>query len=340
MMMLVGVIYNGEVMMPCCPARARRLIASREATPFIHKGVFCIRLNRAPSDNKIQPVNLGVDPGSKKEGMSVTTQTKTVINIQLDAVTWVKDALESRRNARRARRFRNTPCRKNKYLNSSTKEWLSPSTKARWQLKLNFIRSLIKIFPISTCVIEDIKAKTKPDKKNWNVSFSPLEVGKKWFYLQLESMGLNVVLKQGFDTAELRKQHGLHKSKYKLSNKWDAHCVDSWILSAYNTEKLPILDTTMLLIKPMQFHRRQLHAFQPAKYGIRRPYGSTRSMGFRRGSIVSHPKYGVCTIGGTSKNKISLHNLKTGKRLTQSASQYDITFKSYNNYNLTFSTRS
>ena len=91
--MLVGVIYNGEAMMPCCPARARRLIASREATPFIHKGVFCIRLNRAPSDNKIQPVTIGVDPGSKKEGLSVTTQTKTVLNIQLDAVTWVKDAL-------------------------------------------------------------------------------------------------------------------------------------------------------------------------------------------------------------------------------------------------------
>jgi len=282
MMMLVGVIYNGEAMMPCCPTRARRLIASREATPFIHKGVFCIRLNRAPSDNKIQPVNIGVDPGSKKEGISVTTQTKTVINIQLDAVTWVKDALESRRNARKARRFRNTPCRENKYLNTSTKEWLPPSTKARWQLKLNFIRSLTKIFPISTCVIEDIKAVTKPDKKNWNVSFSPLEVGKKWFYSELESMGLNVVLKQGFDTAELRKQHGLHKSNDKMSNKWDAHCVDSWILSAYNAEKLPILDTNMLLIKPMQFHRRQLHAFQPTKYGIRRPYGSTRSMGVQK----------------------------------------------------------
>lgn len=338
--MLVGVVYNGEAMMPCCPARARRLIASREATPFIHKGVFCIRLNRAPSDNKTQPVNIGVDPGSKKEGISVTTQTKTVLNIQLDAVTWVKDAVESRRNARRARRFRNTPYRKNKYLNAATKEWLPPSTKARWQLKLNLIRSLKQIFPISTCVIEDIKARTKPGKKKWNVSFSPLEVGKKWFYSELESTGLSVVLKQGFETAELRKQHGLSKSKHKLDNTWNAHCVDSWVLSAHNAIKLPILDTTMLLIKPMQFHRRQLHAFQPAKYGIRRPYGSTRSLGFRRGSIVSHPKYGVCTIGGTSKNKISLHNLKTGKRLTQSASHADIAFKSYNNYNLTFSPRS
>ena len=69
-------------------------------------------------------------------------------------------------------------------------------------------------------------------------------------------MGLNVILKQGYETAELRKQHGLTKSKDKLSNKFDAHCVDSWILSAHNADKLPILDTTMLLIKPMQFHRR------------------------------------------------------------------------------------
>lgn len=338
--MLVGVIYNGEAMMPCCPARARKLIASREATPFIHKGVFCIRLNRAPSDNKIQPVTIGVDPGSKKEGLSVTTQTNTVINIQLDAVTWVKDALESRRQARRARRFRNTPCRKNKYLNASIKEWLPPSTKARWQVKLNLIRSMKQIFPISTCVVEDIKARTKPDNKKWNVSFSPIEAGKKWFYSELESMGLGLVLKQGFETAELRKQHGLSKSKDKMSNKWDAHCVDSWVLSAYNADKLPILDTTMLLIKPMQFHRRQLHAFQPAIGGIRRAYGSTRSMGFRRGSIVAHPKYGTCTIGGTSNNRISLHNLHTGKRLCQNASHSDITFKSYNNYILTFTTRS
>ena len=87
-----------------------------------------------------------------------------------------------------------------------------------------------------------------------------------------------------------------------------------------------------MLIKPMQLHRRQLHAFQPAKGGIRRPYGSTRSMGFRGGSIVSHPKFGICTVGGTSKNKISLHSMQTGKRLCQNSSASDLIFKSFNNY--------
>jgi hypothetical protein len=98
--------------------------------------------------------------------------------------------------------------------------------------------------------------------------------------------------------------------------------------------KLPEMDKSMIMIKPMQFHRRQLHVFQPAKGNIRKPYGSTRSMGFRRGSIVKHPKYGFCTIGGTSKNKLSLHSIQTGKRLSQNASVSDIIFNSFNNYSI------
>ena len=329
--MLVGVVYNGKALMPTCPARARRLIASKHATPFIHKGIFCIRLNRTPSDNKIQSVTAGVDPGSKKEGISVVTKTKTVLNIQLDSVTWVKDALESRRNARRARRFRNTPCRKGKSVSDKT-DWIPPSTKARWQAKLNLIKSLIQVFPIQTVVVEDIKARTIKGKSRWNTSFSPLETGKRWFYSNLTDIGLEVITKQGYETAEMRKQLGLSKNPKKLSNTWDAHCVDSWVLAASQTQGKPSIDTDMLLIKPMQFHRRQLHAFQPSVGGFRRTYGSTRSMGFRRGSIVNHCKHGLCTVGGTSKELISLHSLTTGKRLCQNALRSDTTFKSFNNY--------
>ena len=336
---MIGVVYNGNALMPTTPQRARLLIASRKATPFIHKGVFCIRLNQEPSSYAIQPVSIGVDPGSKKEGITIVSDKHTILNIQLDAVTWVKDAVEARKNARKARRQRKTPCRKNKYLNYSDNEWLPPSTKARWQSKLNLIKSLTKVFPISICVVEDICAVTKEGQKKWNKSFSPLEVGKTWFYTQLETEGFAVVLKEGFDTAIMRKEQGLYKSNAKLSDKWDAHCVDSWVLAASAMQTLPPIDKSMILLKPMQFHRRQLHAFQPAKGGVRRPYGSTRSMGFRRGSIVSHTKYGICTIGGTSKNRISLHSVQTGKRLTQSASRSDVTFKSFNNYNIIYSAR-
>ena len=54
--MLVGVVYNGKALMPTCHARARKLIASKHATPFIHKGMFCIRLNKEPSGTKTQVV--------------------------------------------------------------------------------------------------------------------------------------------------------------------------------------------------------------------------------------------------------------------------------------------
>ncbi len=329
--MLVGVVYDGKAMMPTCPARARRLIASKSATPFIHKGVFCIRLNRAPSDNQVQSVIAGVDPGSKKEGISLVTKTKTIVNIQLDAVTWVKDALESRRNSRRARRFRNTPCRKS-LLKRERDGWIPPSTKARWESKLNLIKSLCKVFPISIVVVEDIKARTLKGKSAWNTSFSPLETGKRWFYSNLTNLGLKLVIMQGYDTSELRKQLGLYKNPAKLADTWDAHCVDSWTLAVSQTQPVPALDKSMILIKSMQFHRRQLHAFQPAVGGIRRAYGSTRSLDLRRGSIVKHRKYGVCTVGGTSKGLISLHSLVTGKRLCQNAKRSDTTFKSFNNY--------
>jgi hypothetical protein len=79
----------------------------------------------------------------------------------------------------------------------------------------------------------------------------------------------------------------------------------------------------MLFVSPLRFHRRQLHALKPKKGGVRRPLGGTRSEGFKRGSLVKHPKYGICFVGGTSKGDISLHSLTDGKRLTQNAKPQD-----------------
>ena len=40
---------------------------------------------------------------------------------------------------------------------------------------------LRRLFPIAQVVVEDIKAQTK-GKPRWDTAFSPLEVGKQWFY--------------------------------------------------------------------------------------------------------------------------------------------------------------
>ena len=34
-------------------------------------GIYCIRLNKEPSDRNTQEIVVGVDPGSKKEGFTV-----------------------------------------------------------------------------------------------------------------------------------------------------------------------------------------------------------------------------------------------------------------------------
>ena len=49
--------------------------------------------------------------------------------------------------------------------------------------------------------------------------------------------------------------------------------------------------------------------------------GGTRSLGLKRGTVVRHKKYGLCTIGGFDRKRqsISLHDYRTNKRLTQGA---------------------
>jgi len=231
------------------------------------------------------------------------------------------------------RRSRKTPYRQNK-MNRTRKTigWLAPSTRARWGWKLRIVTQLNKIFPISDFVVEDIKAKTLKGKGNrWNRSFSPLETGKNWFYYELRNFG-NVHLKQGYETAKLRDKAGLIKSSAKLSNKFEAHCVDSWILANSLVEGKHSIpeNKNILFISPIKVQRRQLHKFQFSKGGKRIHCGGTNNFGFKKGSLVVHKKHGLTYVGGSSKDRISLPLIIDGKRLSQGAKITDIRFKSYN----------
>jgi len=106
--------------------------------------------------------------------------------------------------------------------------------------------------------------------------------------------------------------------------------LDSWILANWYVGGQEKPDNKeLLLVVPLRFHRRQLHALQSSKGGIRRPYGGTRSFCFKRGSYVKHKKYGVCFVGGASKGRISLHSLNNGKRLTQNVNPLECKFLTY-----------
>lgn len=333
-MLYVSVISKtGKPLMPCHPARARELVRKGKAVRRFRRGLFYIQLTER-EDGNTQPIAVGIDPGSKKEAFTVKSGMHTYLNIQADAVTWVKDAIKTRRDMRRARRFRNTPCRAPR--SNRKRGGLSPSTRARWDWKLRICKWLSRLCPIEAFVVEDIAAVTKQGKSKWNSLFSPLEVGKRWFYAELGKLA-PVLTKQGYETQALRQAYGLRKSSQKLAETWEAHCVDSWVLANWYTGGHTEPDNrTLFIISPIRFHRRQLHRLQPEKSGIRRPYGGTRSLGFKRGSLVKHPKYGVVYVGGTLKDRISLHSLKDGKRLCQNAEPRDCVFLAYNTWKTRF----
>jgi hypothetical protein len=331
-MFIPVVDQNNQPLMPTTSARARLWIESGKATPFWKRGIFCVRLNTEPSARETQPIAVGIDPGSKREGFTIKSEAHTYLNLNVEAREGVKEAVETRRNMRRGRRQRKTPYRKNR-LNRG-RGGLPPSTKARWLWKLRLASWLAKMFPIVRFVVEDITAITKKGQKRWNKSFSPLEIGKHWFYSELRKIA-DVDTKTGYETKEMRDACGLKKTSKKLVEVFDAHCVDSWVLAnSYTGGHIKPDNTAILCISPITLRRRQLHLLQPSKGGDRRRHGGTRSLGLQRGSIVKHPKYGISFIGGTMGDRVSLHALDTGKRITQNAKPSDCRIRSYNSWRI------
>jgi RRXRR protein len=160
---------NQRPLMPTTPARAERWLKTGKATPFFRKGIFCVRLNVEPSHRHTQPVAVGIDPGSKREGYTVKTRAHTYLNQQFHAVDWVKDSEETSTHARNARRYRKTPDRQPRP--NRKRGGIPPSTKARWQFKIRVVKALAAIFPISKIGIEDVKKS--------RVSLHCLDTGKR-----------------------------------------------------------------------------------------------------------------------------------------------------------------
>jgi len=331
---MVPVISRKNIpLMPCSEKRSRKLMEKGQAKAMWKNQIFCIQLLKDPSDSGYQDVTIGIDPGSKKEGLTVVTDTKVILNITTEAVTTVKDAVETRRMLRRSRRGRNTPYRKCRF--NRVIGLIPPSTKARWNQKIRLLGLLQKMLPITVVNLEDISAVTKKGQRKWNLNFSPLQAGKAYFNQHIKSIGLMLHTTQGFETKEHRDLRGFKKTKKKLDNVWEAHCVDSHSLCEIATGTTIAPFKGMYIFENFSFSRRQLHVQNFSTGGKRKEYGGTVSLGIPRGSLIRHPKFGLAYVGGTSKGFISLHS-PTGKRITQSAKKTDITILNNNKWRTQF----
>ena len=314
---------DGEKLMPTTPVRAAMMIKSGEATPYWNNGIFCIRLNREPSKRHKQEICVGVDPGSKKEGFTVKSESHTYLNVQADAHNKIGKKVAKRRELRRSRRSRKCPNRKNRMNRLANKQRIPAGTRARWHWKLRILDWLAKLYPITHVCVEDIKAHTKQYQKKWNQSFSPLQVGKQWFYSKIREKWELFTL-QGFETKALRDRLGLKKSSNKMSESFDAHCVDSWVLAYHTIGGNTIVDnTSVFCIYPIPIERRSLHRQLPQKCCKRPRYGGTRCLGLTKGTLIKHIKYGIAVICGHQKGRLSLLPVKGGRRMTLSAKLTD-----------------
>ena len=149
-------------LMPCRPARARKLLtAGRAAVYRLHP--FTIILNDRV-DGETQEVEVKVDPGSKTTGIALVGHFEQQGAVVLFGANLnhrgqaIKNNVESRRSLRRGRRGRKTRYRQARFLNRTRKAgWLPPSVESRVMNTESVINKLANRCPITSATVELVK---------------------------------------------------------------------------------------------------------------------------------------------------------------------------------------
>jgi hypothetical protein len=278
---------EGNPLTPTTSARARKLLKAGVAQKVWSKfGTFGIQL-LVDSRNEIPLTTLGYDGGTKFEGFAVVCGCENVLGIQLnlpDKQVIVRKMYE-RRNLRRARRFRKTRRRPARFDNRVRKaDWIAPSQLVLVQARLKVLAALFMIYPIMCVGFEDVRFNHA--KQRWGARFSTVEIGKTRIKNWLTARA-SLILYQGWQTQELRKQYGYPKTAVKNADKFTAHCSDALTLACevgrgeyVEPGQFIVVDDTY---RPV---RRKLHDTQPAKGGVREPYATGTVSGIRKGMLI------------------------------------------------------
>lgn len=181
-------------LMPCHPARARKLLRAGRAR--VHRRTpFTIRLtDRAAEDSATQPVRLKVDPGARTTGLALIREARD----GNQHVMWlaevhhrgdrVREVLMQRRQFRRARRTRKTRNRPPRFQNRRRPTgWLPPSARSRLGNVTAWADRLIRWTPVTAATVEvarfDTQAIQRPDVAGTDYQNGPLAGWEVWSYL-------------------------------------------------------------------------------------------------------------------------------------------------------------
>jgi 5-methylcytosine-specific restriction endonuclease McrA len=154
-----------QPLMPCAPARARKLLKAGRAAVYRFAPFTIILKDRAAG--AVQPLEVKVDPGSKITGLSLVAlfeRGREVIwaaNL-LHRGQAIRAALADRRSFRRGRRARHTRYRAPRFLNRARpKGWLPPSLRSRVENVRGLIAKLQVRAPVTSAAIETVRFDTQ-----------------------------------------------------------------------------------------------------------------------------------------------------------------------------------
>jgi len=146
---------NGKPLMPCKPAKARKLLRNKKAK-VVNLSPFTIKLEWNCEEN-VQEVTIGIDKGSRVTGFSCVGNGKILMSGEIHHRTDIKDKMDARRANRRNRRKRKwyRPARFNNRASSKRSGRLPPSVKANAEEVIRVVRQVP--LPISGIVVEDVQ---------------------------------------------------------------------------------------------------------------------------------------------------------------------------------------
>lgn len=153
---------NRKPLMPCYPARARKLLSSGRASVFRRYPFTIILHDRKVENSVLQPMEIKIDQGSKTTGVALVVHGDTgpavAFAAHIDHRTNIKSSLDSRRAVRRSRRNRKTRYRAPRFLNRTRpKGWLPPSLVSKAENILNWVVRFARFTPITQFALETAK---------------------------------------------------------------------------------------------------------------------------------------------------------------------------------------
>ncbi|RKU07805.1 HNH endonuclease [Candidatus Poribacteria bacterium] len=224
-----------NVLEPCHPAVARRLLRKGEASVY-KRYPFTLILKREVSSSQTTDYTLSIDPGSKCTGMAITDSENHIVALfELHhRSAAIKKGLSDRAGYRRSRRTRKLRYRQARFDNrsrkapvltpdgwkyqsfgQSSKGWVAPSLMSRVFNIHTWVSRLSKIYPITQLAVEHVKFDTQlmenPEISGVAYQRGTLYEAEVWEYL-LEKFGRKCYY-CGAKDVPLKKEHIFPKAK-------------------------------------------------------------------------------------------------------------------------------